>query len=257
MSLQIKPFAVLLIDIVLFAKTNQHPTVLFGKPPYFTPFHGKSITFFLYIQILLYPQFDILRGSPEVCGDGDGGEGDVDLEGEVGEVGGGPVVAGCGDVGAEGEGADDLVGEDDVHEEGVVGLAGEAERGAAVGAGQEAAGEGAAGGASIRKPAADGALHRHLEGRPVPRRPRKHEFQRAELLVHQHGKDELLHGGRGHVGPEKVQGRGLLPFRDPDVSVPFRQGAAHGGHGQFPLRNRQHDDRVRLDDLRIGVPLPR
>ena len=55
---------------------------------------------------------------------------------------------------------------------------------------------------------------------------------------------------------EKIQRRGFLPYRDPDAPVPFRQGAAHGGHGQFPLRNRQHDGRVRVNELHVRISLP-
>ena len=74
--------------------------------------------------------------------------------------------------------------------------------------------------------------------------------------MEQDGQDNLL-CVRRYVGMEQVQRRSLLPFRNPDTPVSFRQGAAHGGHGHLSLRNRQHKDRVGMDDFRPGIPLPR
>ena len=93
-------FAALLIRIVFLSKSNQYPTVLLGQSPQFAPFHGKTITFFLYMQIILYKQFYIFRAGPEIRGYCDGGQRDVHVQGEVVEVLCGPVVAGGGDVGA-------------------------------------------------------------------------------------------------------------------------------------------------------------
>ena len=74
MALYQKYFTILLVDIVFLPKSDQNPTCPLGYPPHFAPFHGKSITIFLYIQILLYKQFNIFRPGPEVRGDRDRGQ---------------------------------------------------------------------------------------------------------------------------------------------------------------------------------------
>jgi hypothetical protein len=142
-----------------------------------------------------------------------------------------------------------------MHEKGVVALAGEAEDGMAIGAGQETAGKGAFGRASVPEPAVHEAFHFHLEGRSVTGRSREEEFQAAELFPEQDRQGHLVVKSR-YIGMEEKEGRRLLPFRNPDAPVPFRQDTAHGGDGQFFLRNRKDDKRIGMHDFRPGVSCP-
>jgi len=110
---------------------------------------------------------------------------------------------------------------------------------------------------AVRFPSVHTAVHLHLEGRAETRRAGEGQFQAAVLFPKVDRQDDLLPLG-GNLAMEKIQGRGLFAGRDPDAAVPFRQGAAHSGYGHPSLRNRQHDDRIPMNDLRISITiLPR
>ena len=80
------------------------------------------------MTIVLYLYGHCLFRQPGRGAEGEGGDGEVEAEVKVREVGGGPVEAGFQEVGAKGEGPNYGIGHDDIKKKGTLRtLAGEAE----------------------------------------------------------------------------------------------------------------------------------